>query len=121
MGDKRITKDQYKDLVECCQESWVKYKHGKNWKIAGWISLTTGSAILVLCVLDNNVKGFDLGDPVINSAIGAGLTVSSIPMLILGNKYQKNTYKEYNKHCAKPATLSMGLTSNGGVGLTLNF
>lgn len=120
LGDKRITKDQYKDLVEGCQEAWVKYKHGKNWKIAGWISLTTGSAILVLCVLDNNTKSFDLGDPVINSAIGAGLTVSSIPMLILGNKYQKNAYKEYNKHCAKSATLSMGVTGNG-VGVVLNF
>ena len=28
---------------------------------------------------------------------------------------------EYNNHCAKHATLSMGITSNGGVGLTLNF
>ena len=34
--------------------------------------------------------------------------------------YKTNAYKEYNQHCAKPATLSMGVTGNG-FGLCLTF
>lgn len=111
LGDKKLTKNEYKGLIEDCPEAWAKYKKGKTWSTVGYIAAPIG----VLMVLG----GVDAEGPL--SAIGVGVALASIPAFIIGNNNKREAYKEYNKYCSKPATLSMGITSNGGVGFTLNF
>ena len=113
LGDKLLTKDEYKGLIEDCPESWAIYKKGKTLKTVGWVSVGIGVPTFLL--------GAAVDDSGVVAAIGLALGLSSIPEFIIGNNKKREAYKEYNKHCAKPATLSMGITSNGGIGLTLNF
>ena len=110
LGDRKLTKDEYKGLIEDCPEAWAKYKKGKILTTVGYFSLCGG---VILIAGGIGTEGI--------SAIGMLVGLSSIPEFIIGNNKKREAYKEYNKHCAKPATLSMGITSNGGVGLTLNF
>ena len=102
LGDRLLTKDEYRGLIEDCPESWAKYKKGKTWQTIGWVSI--GLAIPCLAL------------PTIAVVLG----LSSIPEFIVGNNKKREAYIEYNKHCAKPATLSMGVTGNG-VSVVLNF
>lgn len=111
LGDKKLTKNEYKGLIEDCPEAWAKYKKGKTWSTVGYIAAPIG----VLMVLG----GAGADGPL--SAIGVGVALASIPAFIIGNNNKREAYKEYNKYCSKPATLSLGITSNGGVGLTLSF
>ena len=111
LGDKKLTKDEYRGLIEDCPEAWKKYKKGKTWTTIGYVAVPVG----VLTVLG----GIGADGPL--PAIGVGLVLASIPSFIIGNNNKREAYKEYNKYCSKPATLSMGVTSNGGVGLTLSF
>lgn len=104
LGDRLLTKDEYKGLIEDCPESWAKYKKGKTWQTIGWVSIGLAIPCFALQV----------------ETIGVVLGLSSIPEFIVGNNKKREAYIEYNKHCAKPATLSIGVTQNG-VGLVLNF
>lgn len=109
LGNRKLTKRDYKDLIEDCPEAWAKYKKGKTWKTVGWVSICLAIPI------------FAAGDDDILPALGLVLGLSSIPEFIIGNNKKREAYKEFNKYCAKPATLSMGLTSNGGIGIALTF
>lgn len=121
LGGKQLTKEQYKNVIMDCPEAWDKYKNGKNWKTAGWI--TMGTCTVSSVVVFGAITGAANWEAILSfSCIGMGAgAILSIPQFYLGKNRIKSAYTEYNKHCAKPATLSMGLTSNGGVGLTLNF
>ncbi len=118
LGDKQLTKDEYKGLIEDCPEAWAKYKKGKIRYIIGWVEIGLGCAVggSTWCM------GQDPNKFYIGAAVGAAVgAVLSIPEFVIGSNKKREAYKEYNKYCAQPATLSMGITSNGGVGFTLNF
>ena len=112
LGDDRLSKQDYKGLIEDCPEAWAKYNKGKTWTIIGLIPAGAGLALAG--------AGLASGEYWL-IADAAILGVIALPEFIVGNNKKREAYKEYNKHCAKPATLGMGVTSNGGVGLTLNF
>lgn len=135
LGDKMLSKDEYKGLMEECPEAWAQYKKGKTWNTVGYASLGLGTALFAVVIskaygLDkerdynwNLVQYTNDRNRFTYLAIGglcAGVAIA-VPSFIIGNNHKSEAYKEYNKHCAKPATLSMGVTSNGGVGLTLIF
>ena len=54
-------------------------------------------------------------------AIGGGLMLGSIPIILIGNSMRRNAYKVYNLNCAQ-STASIGVypTANG-FGICLNF
>ena len=111
----RLTKSEYKELLKDCPEAWSMYKKGKKWSVFGYTSLCVGLIGGYICYESINDKVYYL-------IAGAGISVAlATPAFIISSKNKKNAYKEYNKNCAKHTTLSMGITSNGGVGLTLNF
>lgn len=115
LGDKRLSKQDYRDLMEDCPEAWDIYKNCKIWNAVGWVCAGGGLACFAFGMIDiADEGGFGVG-------LGVGLGLGSTAAFILSKNYKTKAYKEYNKHCAKPATLSMGITSNGGVGLVLNF
>lgn len=140
MNDRELSKQEYQGYIEDCPEAWSKYKKGKTWNTVGYVSLGVGVAFCALEIvraydLDRDSYqiqyGYNEGNSRFDSdcrrliywGIGglcAGAAVS-VTSFIIGNNHKSEAYKEYNNHCAKPATLSMGITSNGGVGFTLNF
>ena len=114
LGDKRLSKQDYRDLMEDCPEAWDIYKNCKIWNAVGWVCAGGGLACFAFGMIDiADEGGFGVG-------LGVGLGLGSTAAFILSKNYKTKAYKEYNKHCAKPATLSMGLTGNG-VGVVLNF
>ena len=126
LGDKQLTKDEYKGLIEDCPEAWSKYKKGKTWTTVGWACVIGGATIFVVSLNENGYRGetsiekFEKDRAMIRFT-AVGLCLLSIPEFIIGNYNKHEAYKEYNKYCSKPATLSLGITSNGGVGFTLSF
>ena len=120
LGDKLLTRQEYKGLMEDCPEAWAKYRNCKIFNVVGWLCAVGGVACIATGALyDINYPSADYES---NWAIGVGvaLGIGSATSFILSKNYILKSYKEYNKHCAKPATLSMGVTSNG-VGVVLNF
>ena len=118
LGDQKLTKDEYKGLIEDCPESWAKYKKGKTWTTIGCIPAGIGLVLAGVGVAQT-IGGAETS--YIAIVDGAILGLIALPEFIVGKNKKREAYKEYNKHCAKPATLSVGITSNGGVGLVLNF
>ncbi|MBR4838246.1 MAG: hypothetical protein IK004_07410 [Bacteroidales bacterium] len=116
LGDRLLTKDEYKGFIEDCPEAWNKYKNGQIWNIVGLGAAAGGITLLVFAIplidIQKGAAAFTI--------VGSGVTALSIPAFFKGRNNKREAYKEYNKHCAKPATLSMGLTGNG-VGVVLNF
>ena len=123
LGYKKLTKNEYKGLIEDCPEAWAKYKKGRTWTAMGYVSAGICSVFVgagVIRYMGRQDESDDAG--IIMSFIGGGIFgVLSYTEFSIGSNKKREAYKEYNNHCSKPATLSMGITSNGGVGLTLNF
>ena len=118
LGDKKLTKQEYKGIIEDCPEAWAKYKKGKTWTTIGCIPAGIGLVLAGVGVAQT-IGGAETS--YIAIVDGAILGLIALPEFIVGKNKKREAYKEYNKHCAKPATLSVGITSNGGVGLTFNF
>ncbi|MBR6437757.1 MAG: hypothetical protein IKS65_01055 [Bacteroidales bacterium] len=117
-GDKRLSRREYKDIIEDCPEAWAKYKKGKTWNTVGWACALGGVAIFVVSLNENGYGGdtsldkFEKQRAMIRFT-AVGFCLISIPQFIIGNYNKREAYKEYNKHCAQPAKLSMGVTGNG--------
>ena len=116
LDDKMLSKREYKNFIRECPEAWANYRSGKTWNTIGWISLCVG-----IVPMATNYFGPEYFSPTDIAIIGVTGLCGSITSFIISNRKKNNICYEYNNHCAKPATLSMGITSNGGVGLTLNF
>lgn len=117
-GDRKLSKKEYRYVIEDCPEAWDVYKQGIKWNNIGWAVIGTGLIVGVLLEIGDYPV---FSDPGVSTGIGVGAgVIFSIPEFIIGKDYKKNAYIKYNKHCAKPATLSMGVTGNG-VGVVLNF
>lgn len=142
LGDDRLSKQDYKGLIEDCPEAWNKYKKGKTWNTVGYAVAGISAAVFTyygyktITLNKDNYYGDDHGKiyfdqhkydsdkksftngTIISLCVGVAVAV---PSFIIAHNQKKQALNEYNKHCAKPATLSMGITSNGGIGLVLNF
>lgn len=116
LDDKLLSKREYKDVVRECPEAWTQYRSSRTWNTVGWISLCAGVSFVTMGIVD--IGTTELNKMVVGIGVGFGLC--SIPAFIISNKKKNNICYEYNNHCAKPATLSMGLTGNG-IGVVLNF
>ena len=120
LDGKRLTNEEYVELMKNCPEAWADYRRGCNRKTTGWILTITG----VACA----GTGFGLmfgnwyvGLPLM--AGGAAMSLTSIPFFISGKHKKGNAYQVYNEYCSKPtATLSFGPATKGiGMGVYLNF
>lgn len=118
LGDKQLTKDEYKGLIEDCPEAWSKFKKGKTWTTIGYIPAGIGVVLFSIGVAQGVGGSESAAIPIVEGVV---FGLISLPEFIIGNNKKREAYKEYNKYCSKPATLSMGITSNGGVGVTLSF
>ena len=117
-GDRKLSKKEYRYVIEDCPEAWDVYKQGIKWNNIGWAVIGTGLIVGVLLEIGDYPV---FPDPGVSTGIGVGAgVIFSIPEFIIGKDYKKNAYRKYNKHCAKSATLSMGVTGNG-LGIVLNF
>ena len=114
LGENRLSKQGYRDLMEDCPEAWDIYKNRTICNAVGWVCAGGGLACLTFGLMDiEDYGGIGVG-------IGIGLGLGATTAFILSKNYKTKAYKEYNKHCARPATLSMGVTGNG-LGIVLNF
>lgn len=123
VDNKLLSKQEYKNLLMECPEAWDEYNKSNNWKITGWVLAGAGAGALSFLLLDaltGNGENEDGGWYPVLGIGGIVLGGVSIPAFIKSNRYKQRAYIEYNNRCAKPATLSMGITSNG-VGMVLNF
>lgn len=116
LDDKLLSKREYKDVIRECPEAWASYRSGKTWNIVGWIALCAGIAPMAI----HYHERYDSPSMAIISITGVCIG-GSITSFIISNKKKNNICcYEYNKHCAMPATFSMGVTGNG-VGVILYF
>lgn len=129
LGDRRLTDDEYMELINNCPESHLKYEKGVRQKRAGNIILISGLTLAAAGVgvgiyggledsLDEDVS---IGIGGVGLMLGVITPMVAIPIKIAGKVNRKNAYKKYNEFCAQPkATLGFYPTANG-VGVSLNF
>lgn len=138
LGDRRFTEAEYLAFVqENCQPAYEAFMKGAKLRKTGWQLLASGLPILtagiVLCGVGVGV-GYEQGNKQLGDGlcipgailigVGTGLSIGSIPCLIVGSVKKNNSYEVYNEDCApKPtATLDFRLqTSRNGIGLAMRF
>ena len=138
LGDRRFTEAEYLAFVqENCQPAYEAFMKGAKLRKTGWQLLASGLPILtagiVLCGVGVGV-GYEQGNKQLGDGlcvpgailigVGTGLSIGSIPCLIVGSVKKNNSYEVYNEDCApKPtATLDFRLqTSQNGIGLAMRF
>ena len=138
LGDRRFTEAEYLAFVqENCQPAYEAFMKGAKLRKTGWQLLASGLPILtagiVLCGVGVGV-GYEQGNKQLGDglcvpgaifiSVGTGLSIGSIPCLIVGSVKKNNSYEVYNEQCApKPtATLDFRLqTSENGIGLAMRF
>ncbi len=138
LGDRRFTEAEYLAFVqENCQPAYEAFMEGAKLRKTGWQLLASGLPILtagiVLCGVGVGV-GYEQGNKQLGDGlcvpgailigVGTGLSIGSIPCLIVGSVKKNNSYEVYNEECApKPtATLDFRLqTSQNGIGLAMRF
>lgn len=138
LGDRRFTEAEYLAFVqENCQPAYEAFMKGAKLRKTGWQLLASGLPILtagiVLCGVGVGV-GYEQGNKQLGDglcvpgaifiSVGTGLSIGSIPCLIVGSVKKNNSYEVYNEDCApKPtATLDFRLqTSQNGIGLAMRF
>jgi len=65
-----------------------------------------------------------VGCPILGA--GLGFEISTIITICSASKNQKRAFNIYNENCtikrnSPTSSLGLGITSNGGIGITLNF
>lgn len=138
LDGKKLTTDEYMELINNCPESRYYYGKGcRHSKIGNILLITGGGCVvagIVMAVVVGGLDGiiatsgyFNNGTP---EKIGLGLSIIgiptsiiSIPIIVSGNHKKNNVYQVYNEYCAKPtATLSFGPATKGmGMGVYLSF
>ena len=132
LDGKRLTNEQYMELIQNCPEAWASYERGRRQNKTGTTLLITGLGCVVVGAIGGGIYGSTYGNFGNGLAVGAGmgalfvaapLTITAIIFYSAGSSKKKNAYKVYNQYCSKPtASLSFGHATTGlGVGLYLNF
>lgn len=122
LDGKRLTNEQYMELIQNCPEAWVSYERGRKGAKTGIILFVSGLACTATGFIIMEFGGLHtLGG--ILAVVGPLTTITSVPIWIVGASKKKNAYKVYNQYCSKPtASLSFGPATTGmGVGIYLNF
>lgn len=124
LDGKRLTNEQYMELIQNCPEAWVSYERGRKQNKTGTILLISIPAVTLLGTAIGAI-GKNAGGGAAFTAIFGGipLALTAVPFYIAGSSKKKNAYKVYNQYCSKPtASLSFGPATTGmGVGIYLNF
>ena len=125
LDGKRLTNEQYMELIQNCPEAWASYERGRRQNKTGTILLISGGSFFVVGVLVEIImRGGAGGSALFMGGCGGGAAaLASIPCYIAGSNKKKNAYKVYNEYCSKPtASLSFGPATKGiGMGVYLNF
>ena len=136
-GDSQMDEQAFrKFLRNNSPEIYIKYMKSQSYIKAGWGIFGAGATVLaagsLLAILEGQHSSVvelpfsflndDLAYLCIASA-GAAITLTSIPLLCVGHKRQKNAinmFNEQNSRQQAPITLNLQATQNG-IGLALNF
>lgn len=132
-GDSQMDEQAFrKFLRNNSPEIYIKYMKSQSYIKAGWGIFGAGATVsvagLLLAILEGQDElpfsfyDDDLAYLSIASA-GAAITLTSIPILCVGHKRQKNAinmFNEQNSRQQAPITLNLQASQNG-VGLALNF
>ena len=131
LDGKRLTNEQYMELIQNCPEAWASYQRGRRQSKTGTILLITGGGCILLGtvigaigVAINGVFDGQIGEgAAFGALVGVPTALVSIPFYIAGGSKKNNVYKVYNQYCSKPtASLSFGPATKGmGMGIYLNF
>ena len=133
-GDSQMDEQAFRNFLRNnSPEIYIKYMKSQSYIKAGWGIFGVGttvfatSGILALLAGHDMLRGTILGlyeDQLMYTSIaGAALTVTSVPLLCIGYKRQKNAinmFNEQNSRQQAPITLNLQANQNG-VGLALNF
>ena len=131
-GDMQIDKKEMKTFLRNNNPNVYKqYMKGQSTINAGWGVAGAGAALVatggIMYILDSYSKGLDIrnGELIYIGvmSVGAAITLTSIPILCVGYKRQKNAinmFNEQNSRQQAPITLNLQANQNG-VGLALNF
>ena len=136
-GDSQMDEQAFrKFLRNNSPEIYIKYMKSQSYIKAGWGIFGAGATVLaagsLLAILEGQHSSVvelpfsflndDLAYLCIASA-GAAITLTSIPLLCVGHKRQKNAinmFNEQNSRQQAPITLNLQASQNG-IGLALNF
>ena len=125
LGGRRLTNDEYIEIIRSCPEARYTYEKGlRQIKTGKYVLIGAGGGTTLVLLIGSAANGsFEdaVWDSLICGAVIGGL--SSTPFFIAGSKKKNNAYKVYNEYCAKPiASLSFGPATKGiGMGVYLNF
>ena len=131
-GDMQIDKKEMKTFLRNNNPNVYKqYMKGQSTINVGWGVAGAGAALVatggIMYILDSYSKGLDIrnGELIYIGvmSVGAAITLTSIPILCVGYKRQKNAinmFNEQNSRQQAPITLNLQANQNG-VGLALNF
>ena len=136
MGNQQFTEEQYAQFVQKnCTQAFEAYTKGKKLRKTGYQLLASGLPIFGAGVIfygvgvgvgtaerdESMILG--LGIPgAIMMGVGSGLTVASIPCIVVGTIRRNNSHEIYNTNCARPVALQFDIKSTGnGIGLALKF
>ena len=138
LGDRKFTETEYLAFVqENCQPAYEAFMKGAKLRKTGWQLLASGLPILtagvVLCGVgvgigrtQNNPQlrnGLYISGAILTT-VGTGLSIGSIPCLIVGSVKKNNSYEVYNEECApkQTATLDFSIqTTENGIGMAIRF
>jgi len=127
--NQRITTDEMVNLLSTkCPEAYIQYKNNLRDEI--WGACLTGAGIIML--------GFGIATPVYKSyygytyrpvgydlliTFGSIFTVVGIPLWAVGSISRQNSYNLYNEYCKTQEIVNFTIqrSSNGGIGLAMNF
>ena len=132
-GDSQMDEQAFRNFLRNnSPEIYIKYMKSQSYIKAGWGIFGAGATVsvagLLLAILEGQDElpfdfyNDDLAYLCIASA-GAAITLTSIPILCVGHKRQKNAinmFNEQNSRHQAPITLNLQANQNG-VGLALNF
>jgi len=125
LDGKRLTNEQYMELIQNCPEAWASYERGRRQSKTGPILFASGMVCIVGGMIAGATVASRIGDviAVVPIVVGGVATLTSIPIWIAGSSKKKNAYKVYNEYCSKPTvSLSFGPATKGiGMGIYLNF
>ena len=138
LDGKKLTNDEFLDLINGCPESRYYFEKGCKQRKTGrilsiWVpvgTVVTGAIVGLLLVRTYDIYYADIywdftgAGAGIGAVVGGVSALASIPFFVKGKHKKENAYQVYNEYCAsKPtATLSFGPATKGiGMGIYLNF
>lgn len=118
-----MSEAEYVNFIQTnCVQAWQSYQSGKNLTKTGWALFGAGMGCIVVSIPLAWAPYSLYYDPIL-WGVGGGLTIGSIPCLIVGTVRKNNSYEVFNQQCSRTTTaLEFGIqTSQNGIGLAMKF